>query len=258
MERFDWLEIGKAPEKRDGAGERSFDARHYLNEAERAYRNGAYEFALKSYARALREDAGLWEGWVGQVNCLRELGEFHEARTWANKALERIPESAQLLGAKALVLSRMGEGAEALALSDRAVAKRDPEPAVWLFRGLTLLFLRPPGNAAYCFLKAVEGAPKDGFTPLRIGMAYLELGHPPKARAYLDQALEQDSANPLAWHAAGRCFEGLFAIGRALTCYERALALNPEFKSRVIDDLARIAKRGFWDRLSAWVKGGRS
>lgn len=250
MGRFDWLEFETdKPKNIPLAREEEFDCRHYLQQAERAYRHGAYETALKQYARALREDPSLWEGWFGQVNCLLEIGELLEARTWSNKALERIPESPELLSAKALVLARMAEYPDARTLSDRAIAKKDPSPVVWLHRGLVLLALQPPGNAAYCFLKASEDSPNDSFLPLRIGMAYVEYGNFARAKPYLDQAVQGDSLNPLAWHILGKCFEGLFSETRAAECYEQALTFQPEFRKQVVDDLYRVRRGGLWKRV---------
>lgn len=255
MGRFDWLEFGQKKETIPlGKPQETFDARHYLQEAERAYRHGAYELALRRYAMALREDHLLEEAWCGQVNCLAELGELPEARTWANKALESLPESPLLLSAKALVLTKMGEYADAAALSDRAIAKKEPAPQVWLMRGLALINREPPGNAAYCFTKAAEISGNDGFIAARIGLAYVEKDQFPRAKQYLDQAMLKDPENPLVWYAMGKCFEGLYAATRAAECYERALSLKPEFKEQVLQNLGRLAGRGCWDTLADAVK----
>lgn len=255
MGRFDWLEFGQKKEDIPLGKEReAFDAKHYLQEAERAYRQGAYEFALRRYSMALREDHLLEDAWCGQVNCLLELGELPEARTWANKALEGIPESPLLLSAKALILTKVGEYTDAMTLSDRAIAKKDPSPQVWLLRGLTLQHRQPPGNAAYCFTKAAEASGNDAFVALRIGLAFTEKGEFPRAKPYLDQAVGKDPENPLVWHTMGKCFEGLYAPTRAKECYERALSFNPEFKEHIFGDLKRLSSRGFWDKVGDKVR----
>ncbi len=254
-ERFDWLELGKEAPPAPAPVEDRFDAPHYLQEAERLRRRGSYEAALKTYARALGEDPGLAKAWLGQVHCLAELGELDEARTWVNKAMERSPEDPELLAAKALVLARQGERQDAMAVCDRAMSKRDPPAGVWLDRGLVLLALGSAENAARCFTQALELAPKEGSTVLRVAIAYLDARNPGRAKGYLDRAMQEDPENPLAWYQAGRCFEGLYACGRALDCYEKALALEPEFKDRVIESCARIRRRGFFDRLKEWFHG---
>lgn len=254
MGRFDWLELGREAKEVPLGRQETFDAADFLQEARRAFRQGAYESALRQYAKALREDPGLEEAWFGQVLSLMELRELHEARTWANKGLESIPESPKLLGAKAVILAMMGDFSDAAALADRAIAKRQPPPVVWLLRGLVFLNLEPPGNAAYCFAKAMESAGEDPFIELWVGMAYVEKEDFARAKGHLDRAVQRDSSNPLAWHALGRCFEGLFAPTRAAACYERALSFQPEFRARALDDLGRLARRGFWERLDDWLR----
>ncbi|MBI5244084.1 MAG: tetratricopeptide repeat protein [Elusimicrobia bacterium] len=254
-ERFDWLEVDK-PKARQSAREEgeSFDARAYLQRAERAYRRGEYEFALRHYGKALREDPMLWEAWLGQVSCLSELGELEEARVWVNKAIERIPESPELLAAKGVVSAKMGDAADAMTFSDRAIQKKDPSALVWLQRGLMLLYAACEGRHESCFRKALEADARDSFAALRIGMGYLEQGDLLKSKGYLAQAVEEDSDNPLAWYKLGLCCEGLRAWGRAISCYERALSLKPEFKDKVVIALSRILRRGFFDRMIGRIR----
>lgn len=249
MERFDWLEFGQPKPEVPMATPEVFDARHYMLKAQKAFRNGAYEAALRLYAKAIKEDQSLAQAWCGQVLCLLELGEPHEARTWASKALERLPENPELLCAKALVLAMAGELEEAATLSERAINKRDPSAFVWLLRGRALLYAKPAGNSAYCFQKALEQGGDDGSVALRVGIAYLQHGDFGKAKKLLDQAVQADPENPLAWYMLARCFEGLFAATRAASCYERCLVLQPEFRSSVVERLNMLSRRGALESL---------
>jgi tetratricopeptide (TPR) repeat protein len=260
MDRFDWLEVdkpqpGTAPEKKE-----EFDARHYFVLAEQARRCGRYEAALRDYGKALGEQTDLWEAWFGQVLCLFELGELNEAKLWSGKALDRFPQSAELLAARGLVLAGLGENDDAMALSDRAIAKKDAGFRVWLLRGLSLLRLDPKNRHDGCFVKALEEGPRDGDVELRIGAGYLQQGDAPAAKDYLLHAAEVDSQNPLAWAKLGECFEQIYAHDRARECYERALDLRPESDQRLLDAVARLNSRGVWDRLRGFLRslGGPS
>lgn len=255
MDRFDWLELPSAAPAPERVWEReSFDAEAYLQRAERDYRRGGYETALAVYAKALREDGERPEAWLGQVNCLVEMGELDEARIWANKALERFPDDAELLSGKALALAKLGEGEGAMLLVDRAVAKKTPTPYVWLARGLVLLAVNPEQHSRTCFLKAQEGAPNDGFVDLRIALGYLEQREFPRAKEFLLRAVERDSENPLGWYSFGSCCEGLFAYARARSCYERSLSAGPELKDRALEALGRLANRGIVDKVGAFFR----
>lgn len=244
MERFDWLEVDKPKPKEQPAASEEFDARHYLIQAEKAYRRGNYEFALKHYGKALGERPDLAEAWLGQVLCLVELGELEEARVWSSKALDAFPESPELLAGKGLVMAKLGQNADAAALSDRAIAKKAADSRVWLLRGLTFLALDPEGRRDGCFSKALEEGPKDGAFELRIGMGYLDQGSAVSAKAHLELAAEKDSDNPLAWRKLGECLERLRFYERAGECYERALALKPEGQGELCAAVGRLKKRG--------------
>lgn len=254
MERFDWLEVDEEEGKPGAApGAPEFDARYYFTRAERAYRYGHSELALRYYGKALGEESDLWEAWFGQVLSLLELGEIEEAELWAGKALDRFPQSPELLSAKALALAHLGKARDAMTLSDRAIAKRDAGWRVWLLRGLVLLRLEPQSRHAGCFVKAQEDATRDGYAELRIGAGYLEGGQVLAAKEFLRRAVEIDAHNPLAWSKLGECHERLCSYGRARDCYERALSLNPGTSEPLIAAVARLKNLGFWDKIrSLW------
>ncbi len=56
-----------------------------------------FDQGLRLYARALEENPKSTAAWTGQVRMLVELGEFREAKAWADKALETHPNHAELL-----------------------------------------------------------------------------------------------------------------------------------------------------------------
>lgn len=255
MERFGWLEIRGDSERSEGEKrEQSFDALEHLQQAERAYKYGSYERAMREYAKALGQDAARADAWLGQVNCLLELEELNEARIWVDKALDRFPENPELMAAKALVLARCGDAEEAATIAGRAIKKLDPSPYVWLLRGLTLLCIDPRKAGRTCFLKALEGGDGDGAIALRIGMGFLRHKDYASAKEYLACTVEKDPRNPLAWHMLGRCCEGLFAYARAARCYERALDMRPDFRDDVLAGIGRVRTRGFFSRLIASVR----
>ncbi|MBI4349584.1 MAG: tetratricopeptide repeat protein [Elusimicrobia bacterium] len=254
-ERFDWLETERKPAAAPALPAEGFDARAYLQRAERAFRRGDREAALAAYGQALGEDAALAEAWVGQVRCLVELDELAEARVWANKGLERFPQNAELLAAKGLVLARQGEALPAMEFSDLSLSRKDASPLVWLLRGLVLLRVeRERSGEARCFRKALEAGDPDGALGLRAGLGYLDAGEPAKARPLLEACVARDPENALAWYALGLAFERLYALGRAVACLERAYGLRPEFKPKVVDALRAVRERPWWRRLLGSVR----
>src|SRR5947208_12666875 len=115
------------------------DDGYYFAEARSAFEGGNFESALRLYSKVLEFNPQNAAAWTGQVRMLVELGEFREARLWADKALERFPHEPELLAAKAVALGRGGDLQGALAFSDAAIEERGDTRYVWLARGDVLL-----------------------------------------------------------------------------------------------------------------------
>ena len=157
------------------------------------------------------------------------LGEYPEAVTWSDRALERFANTPDLLAAKGLALVYLKDG-EGPGYLDGAVEMRWPSAWVWLARGESLLATRQPETNAYrCFLKAIELAPGDWHTTLRIGIAYNRHHLPAKARPHLLAALRTAKDNPLLLYQLGLTHEGLGDYPGAAGYYERALVARPRF-----------------------------
>jgi len=73
------------------------DEAYYLAAARAAFESGKFEPALRLYSKVLEYNPQNADAWTGQVRMLIELGEFREAKLWADKALERFPHEPELL-----------------------------------------------------------------------------------------------------------------------------------------------------------------
>ncbi len=116
MSRFNSLEFGdqfddQLPLQRELVKGEAF----YLAEARSAFENANFEQGLRLYSKVLEFNPENASAWTGQVRMLIELGEFREAKLWADKALERFPHEPELLAAKAVALGRSGDLQGALA-----------------------------------------------------------------------------------------------------------------------------------------------
>src|SRR5437899_4608880 len=163
MSRFANLEFeGEGEEQWHGAKAVSKDEAFYFAQAREAFQNGNFESGLRLYSKVLEFNPQNASAWCGQVRMLVELGEFREAKLWADKALERFPHEPELLAAKAVALARGGDLQGALAFSDASIEERGDTPYVWLARGDVLL-ARRERRADYCLEKALRLAPGDWF-----------------------------------------------------------------------------------------------
>src|SRR5688572_11530720 len=110
MSRFGNLEFESdqnQPEEHRTSGAR--DEGHYMNAAQVHFEAGQFRKALRAYAKVLEFNPRQATAWTGQVRMLIELGEYSEARVWADKALATFPDEPELLAAKAVALARSGD-----------------------------------------------------------------------------------------------------------------------------------------------------
>jgi tetratricopeptide (TPR) repeat protein len=230
-----------------------------------AFDAGLYEAALTAYSRALRFNKSLPSAWLGQVRCLICMGEYPEAVTWSDRALEKFFNSPDLLACKGLALVLGGQVAKGMEFLDGAVALRSPSAWVWLARGEGLLRTnQPEANAARCLLKALELSPEDWRTEMRVGMIYNGARLYASARSPLLSALrrvergrphgraDQGSDCLLLYHL-GITHEGLGELSAAAGYFQRAVASRRSY-AEAEQALSRVQATGVFSKLWRQIK----
>ena len=228
MSRFRNLELGDEAAATPGLPAQSLarDEAHFLEEARTAFAAGNFELGLRFYSKVLEYNPKNAAAWTGQVRMLIELGEFREAKLWADNALERFPNEPELLAAKAVALGRSGDLQGALAFSDAAIEGHGDTPYVWLARGDVLL-ARREARADYCFEKARLLAPQDWFITwlaARIRFFYEQFV---LALKLLQAAVEINPGNFLLWLELGQCQRAIGLVAAAQNSFTQARQLNP-------------------------------
>ncbi|MFO1475029.1 MAG: hypothetical protein U1F98_00075 [Verrucomicrobiota bacterium] len=250
MSRFGNLELeGEHEDRRPSPAPVVKDAAFYLEEARRSFERGEFEPALRHYSRVLEFDVSNPAAWTGQVRMLIELGEAHEARLWADKALERFPRDPELLAAKAVALGRDGDLDGALLISDASIQELGDLPYVWLARG-DVLAARREQRADYCFEKARMLAPGDWFVAWLAGRIRYYHGQFALALKHLQQAVEWNAGHFVVWLELGRCQGRLGLHGPAQFSLARARELNPACRDAGLE-LARLSGASPW---SGWLR----
>jgi tetratricopeptide (TPR) repeat protein len=252
MSRFNNLEFGDHFE--DNAAERAGlkDGPFYLEEAHAAFRSGRFEEALRAYAKVLEFDPHCAAAWIGQVRMLIELGEFREAKLWADKALETFPSEADLLAAKAVALARSGDVHGALTFSDAAVETQGNTPYVWLARADVLL-ARAEKRAQFCFDKALALAGPDWVVHWLACRVYCYYKKFSKAWQLAQKGLELDASRAVLWLQFGRCQLALGLVQAASESFEHARDLDP-FCHPGADERSDLLQAGWWRRLQGWCR----
>jgi tetratricopeptide (TPR) repeat protein len=214
----DRLETAPEPAARDEAG--------HLLEATRAFENGEFEEALRSYAKVLEHNPKNPLPWTGQVRMLIELGEFREAKIWADKALEMFPNEPELLAAKAVALARTGDFKAAMAFSDASFGERGDSAYLWTARADVLLAQRQP-RADYCLERAVTLDPSNWLLHWLISRINTHYGRFVQALAAAQKALALDASRIQVWLQMALCQQQLGLHAAAAESNTNALRLNP-------------------------------
>lgn len=251
MSRFENLEFGGAGKQRPQHAEKLKDEVYYVDEATAAFQEGDYEMALRAYAKALEHNPGNAAAWTGQVKMLIELGEFNEAKLWADKALELFPTEPELLAAKAVALGRSGDHRGALVFSDASVEERGDTAYIWLARADVLLG-RSEKTAEYSFQKAFEIAGPDWLShwlASRIQYFHHQFA---SALKNAQRALDLDPGKSVVWLQTGLCQLALGMATHAANSFEQARQLNPSCQ-QAHQALHQLSNVSFADRLRhAW------
>lgn len=226
MSRFGNLEFEGAGEHLATPGEVITDEARFLGEAETAFRGGYFEQALRLFGRVLESNPKSAPAWIGQVRMLIELGEFAEAKVWADKALDHLPNEPELLAAKGVALARAGDTEAALAFSDAAVSERGDTPYVWLARGDVLL-ARAEKRADFCFAKALAAMPGDWLWAWLASRVHLFYRRFALALKLARQALALETGAAVVWLQLGRCQLELGLADEAHQALAQARQLDP-------------------------------
>lgn len=256
ISRFTNLELGSQPVTHNQEESQNSDESIHFEEASRLFDEGLFEPALRSFAKVLEFNPQNTTAWTRQVQMLIELEEFHEAKLWADKAIERFPRCPELLATKAVALARQGDLAAALAFSDACFEERGQGAYLWLARADVML-ARKEKRADYCFEKATTLASSDWRTHWQASRIFFYYRKFTLALKSVQTALNITPTNGILWCQAGRCQLELGMNALAQSSFEHAVDLNPR-----CDD-ARTALtqlkstncftklRGLWNRITS-------
>ncbi len=253
--RFSNLEFDDKRRSESDEGTRTHherDAWHHLEQANQAHRDGRFEEALRLYTRCLQEDRKLIRAWVGQVQMLVNLGEFHEARVWSDKALELFRNNGELLATKAQACIRLKDRRTAMASSDGSMQAPGSSPWRWIARGDVLLGAHQSHHDD-CFERALAEPSADWFDRVIIARTCAYYGRFAAAIAYLNRALELEPANAYTWCELGCCQAAVGLTGAARQSLDRCLELRPDCDD-AIDAINRMSQASFWHWFRAVLR----
>lgn len=228
------------------------DEQRFTQRAWESVGKGQFEQALREFSKILEFNPLSTEAWLGQVRMLIELGEYREANVWADKGLEKLPHSADLLAAKAVALARLGDTQAALTYSDNAMAEQGETAYVWLSRGDVFLCAKEH-RFADCFERAFQLGIGDWLIPWlasRICAFYKKFA---LALKHAQQALELDATRATAWAQLGHCQLALRLPHLAEKSFQQARELDSQCLA-AYEGIKQMAQLGLWQRFSLNIR----
>ncbi len=229
MARFDKLEwddgddVAKPAAARGDSQEK--DEHYWFAMADKHRRDGQHENALRFYSRALELDRAMVLGWVSQVQMLIILGEYPQAITWSQKALEMFPNNGDLLATQSQAHCRLGDFKSANGLSDASLMQRGETAYQWQARGEIMVASRQK-NDRHCFDRA-QILSSDFLVPLETGLIYMHHRAFVKAQQRVRSAIDKQPDCHFAWLSLGQCQEESGMIEAAIESYQHCLEVYP-------------------------------
>ncbi len=225
---------------------------YHVNEAELAFQSADFEKALRCFGKALEFNPANVSAWAGQVKALIELEEFSEAKLWADKALEKIPDHPELLAVKAVALARDGDLKAALVFSDASIQESGGTPFIWLARGDVLL-ARKEKRADYCFEKACMLAPGNWVVRWCASRIYSFYEKFSVALKYAQEALNLNASSAAIWLQTGQCQFSLGLLVLAENSFVQARQLDPGCAEAKVG-LFKISNQGLFSKLGSRLR----
>lgn len=208
-----------------------------LSHAAALARAGRMEEAEQLCLRTLLADPNNLETRIFIGSLQMQSGRPIEAEQSFREAVQMAPASVAALFGRAAALQSLGRMPDALAALDTAVGSNPGNPLAWFNRGAARLWAQEFAAAESDFTRALELKPGAArFLELR-GAARLHQGAQRAAEAVADfeAALSCNPRNPANWHMLGRAFAVQGAIPEALSSWDRALEIAPQYGDALMD-----------------------
>lgn len=200
-----------------------------------------YEGAAAAFRRVIELDPSIHQAYHNLGRALEQAGRPEQAMAVYGLGLERHPGYHRLALQIGRVVMGQGRTAEALPWLERACRLAPEDRHVLNDLGCALSNLGRVAEAAETFDRALRVAPGEAVLHYNLARALRSLGREREAIAHLGRAVEIRPAYPRAWSNLGTIVRR-YDEGRAIDCYERALALDPEVMS-AIDGLLSLSRR---------------
>ncbi len=165
----------------------------FIEEGTRFNESGQFAHAVDSFEKALSQDPGRYDAWVGRGSALFYLDRYSDALTSFEKAIEIDPRRPDAWKNRGRTLHELGRLADAIEAYEQILKTDQNNPDIWF----------------------------------RHGVALDDLGQYVQSIESYDHALAIDPSNAVGWYNRGVALERLHRLRDAGESYQRALEIAP-------------------------------
>lgn len=185
---------------------------------------------------------------------LHRIGHLEDAFAWYHGALELAPDDVNLKMDVAVCVGHQGDMPQALQRTYQLLKEVPQEAKALADLGIRAQQDGSPVLALHCFRYAYERFPRDLTLCVNLGITVQGLGQIAESLFYLRQALELDEHCADAWFFSGTAHNALKHQDKAVECWEKCLAEEPQHAQALLH-LASIKKeRGQIDEAKRMLR----
>ncbi|MEG4455093.1 tetratricopeptide repeat protein [Microcoleus sp. N9_A1] len=209
----------------------SVSAETYIKQAEAYYAQGKFEEAIAECKRAIEIQPNAAFAYKIAGNATQAMGKAEAARYWYAQALEIEPDFAEVYANLGSIYAQQKQWQKSIECYQKAI-KIKPNLAS-PYRNLARVFLQSgqPQAGAECWYEALTldinwAKPDEHFT---LGNTLLELGQLDRAISCYRRAIQLQPSYADAYHNLGEVLSVMGQCEEAIAAYQKAIDLNPSF-----------------------------
>jgi tetratricopeptide (TPR) repeat protein len=222
-----------------------------VNMANFYHRNGRYAEAIEVWRKLVDLDPRDFGARVGLANAYFETGREDSAFAGLRSVVAADPRNLEALRSLATLYVRKGMGAEALLVSEDALAIDSHDGDSHFNRGLGLEILGRRDEAAEEYRRAVGFAPDFAEPYANLAQYYLDKGMPSDALTAATRAADLAPEKPEIHYVLGQALEAGGKSSEALAQYLKSLSLSPRFTAAAIGASGILLTQGQVDSALA-------
>ena len=227
-QRLAWLQQAKGQAELIGTlNDLEFSSGLWWNVGNGLFDSGQFEEALTSYDKAIEIKPNFYEAWRNRGVILANLGYHQETIAAFNKAVEILPDYHEAWYDQGIALGCLGHYKEALTSLKQAIVIKHDYYKAWERQGLALWSLGRDEEAIASYKKALEIKPDYYRAWELLGQALIELGRYEEALTSYEKATEIKPDFVENWQRRGMILQFLGRYEEAITSFDSALGIEP-------------------------------